>query len=145
MKSLLMLLARCMLCAVFLAAAIHKILHWEATSTQLEQLGLEMIPLLLAGAIAVEIVGALSLLVGSWTRTGAFVLLLFLVPTTLLFHDFWTLTGEAMSEQLHLFLTNCGLIGGLLYVVANGPGRFSRDHRHHRRKSAMQEEEYEEE
>ena len=48
MKSLLMLLARCMLCAVFLAAAAQKILHWEATSVQLKQLGLEMIPLLLA-------------------------------------------------------------------------------------------------
>ena len=88
MKSLLMLLARCMLCAVFLAAAAQKILHWEATSVQLKQLGLEMIPLLLAGAIAVEMIGALSLLIGSWTRTGAFVLLLFMIPTTLLFHDF---------------------------------------------------------
>lgn len=142
MKSLLMLLARWLLCAVFLVAAVYKVLHWEATSLQLEDLDLQMVPLLLAGAIAVEILGGLSLFVGSWTRTGALVLLLFMIPTTLLFHDFWTVAAEQRNEQMHIFFRNCGIMGGLLYVIANGPGRFSRDYRR-RSKERTSEKEYE--
>jgi putative oxidoreductase len=81
--------------------------------------GLPIPSVLAVGAIACLLLGSLSLLLGFKTQIGALLLVLFLIPTTLLFHPFTTDLGN--------FLKNLALIGGLLMVVSYGPGLISVD------------------
>jgi putative oxidoreductase len=116
------LLGRALLCAIFLLSGVGKLIAWDQTAQMMENQGMVAVPFLLAGAIAFELGGGLLLLLGLWARLGAFVLLVFLVPTTLVFHSFWTYEGEQYREQMVHFMKNLAIMGGLLTVFAEGAG-----------------------
>ena len=103
--------------------------------------GMPAVHLFLAGAIAVEIFGGLALLLGCWTRLGALALFLFLIPATLIFHDFRTYEGQAMQNQMTHVLQNATSMGGLPTIVAVGAGPISIDHWLCRRQGVVPEEE----
>jgi uncharacterized membrane protein YphA (DoxX/SURF4 family) len=63
-------------------------------------------------------------LLGYKTRLGAILLILFLIPTTLVFH-----TDFSKEMQVIAFLKNLAIIGGLLMVVYAGAGPISLDER----------------
>jgi putative oxidoreductase len=65
-------------------------------------------------------------LLGIRARIGALALALWLVPTTLLYHAFWTFEeATAYKEQLNAFLRNLVFIAALLLIVRNGSGGLS--------------------
>jgi putative oxidoreductase len=112
---------------VFLVSGLGKLASWSGT---LAYTGAKGVPeILLMGATALEILGALSLLAGWKTRWGVAALVVFLVPVTLVFHDFWASQGAESQLQSVQFLKNTAIGGGLLAVLAAGPGRFSVDAR----------------
>jgi uncharacterized membrane protein YphA (DoxX/SURF4 family) len=76
----------------------------------------------LAMAATCEIVGGLLIFLGMWVRFGALILVLFLIPTTFLFHDFWQLQGPDRALEMTMFLKNLSIIGGLLILLAYGKG-----------------------
>ncbi|HYT56152.1 MAG TPA: DoxX family protein, partial [Verrucomicrobiae bacterium] len=51
-------------------------------------------------------------------RWGALLLFLYLIPVTLIFHNFWAYSGIEMQTQLVNFLKNLSIMGGLLLVAA---------------------------
>jgi putative oxidoreductase len=64
------------------------------------------------------IAGALAVLVGVYPSLGVLAIVTFLVPITVIMHDFWTMEGQArQNEQIH-FLKNVGLIGAALLFLA---------------------------
>jgi putative oxidoreductase len=87
--------------------------------------GMFLIPLFLAAATLVELAGGLSLLLGWKARLGALVLLVYLIPVTFTFHNFWTYPPDKREVQTLFFLHNWALMGGLLFVAACGPGPLS--------------------
>lgn len=125
--SLGLLLGRICLSTIFILAGIGKFLDYEGTAKYMTEAGMTMIPFFLYGAALVEILGGLSLLFGFKTRLGATILLLFLIPTTLIFHAFWNYDGAMRTMQMIEFLKNLAIFGGLFYVVVCGPGRLSID------------------
>lgn len=87
-----------------------------------------MIPALLIGAAVVELIGSLSIIFGYKARAGAILLMLFIIPATYIFHDFWNETNDAaMQLQQIMFLKNLAIFGGLLYIACEGPGRWACD------------------
>ena len=68
--------------------------------------------------------GGLMLLVGYRTRLVALVLAAFSIITAIIFHNAF---GD-QNQFIH-FLKNLAMAGGLLQVVAFGPGHFSFDNR----------------
>lgn len=77
----------------------------------------------------IAIVGGISVLLGLHARVGATLLLIFLVPVTLLMHDFWNVTDPQMAaNQMAHFMKNLSLIGGALLIVFYGSGPISIDH-----------------
>jgi putative oxidoreductase len=121
------LLGRILLSVIFLLSAFGKITHFSGMEQFMASKGLPAVPLLLVLALLTEALGGLSLLLGFKARWGALLLFLFLIPTTLIFHDFWTLTGALRQDMQIHFLKNLAIMGGLLMVAANGPGAFSLD------------------
>jgi putative oxidoreductase len=114
----LVMFGRVLLSIIFLLSGLGKIMDWNGTAQIMASQGLPLIPLLLAGAIVTELAGGLSVLLGWKARWGAWLLFLYLIPTTLIFHDFWAFTGTEMQTQLVNFLKNLSIMGGLLLVAA---------------------------
>jgi putative oxidoreductase len=121
------LVGRVFLAQIFILAGISKIGGWVGTAGYMASKGMPLVPLFLAATIFVEIAGGVSVLAGLRARWGAILLALFLVPVTLVFHDFWAAAGQARMVQSAMFMKNVAIIGGLLTLAAAGPGRFSLD------------------
>lgn len=128
----LLLLARLLLSAIFLASGAMKVADWSRTADHMAAEGMVAVPFLLAGAVALELGAGAGVLVGCGTRLSALALAAFLVPATLIFHDFWTYDGAARQTQMQQFMKNLALTGGLLALAAAGAGRFSIDARRQR-------------
>jgi putative oxidoreductase len=84
----LLLLARLLLSPIFLFSGVMKITDWSGTAAHMTEEGMPLAPVLLAGAIAIEVGAGLGVLLGCGTRWSALALIVFLVPATLVFHDF---------------------------------------------------------
>lgn len=85
--------------------------------------------ILLIVAAVFEILGGLLVLFGIKVRLGATLLILFLIPTTFVFHHFWYLEGDEKGLQTIMFLKNLSIFGGLLLILAFGTGtRLSKPH-----------------
>jgi putative oxidoreductase len=91
---------------------------------------------LLAAATVLEILGAISVLTGWKTRWSTAALVAFLLPVTLVFHDFWAYQGAEAQLQTIQFLKNVSIGGGLLAIFAAGPGALSVDARRSRADTA---------
>jgi putative oxidoreductase len=118
---------RILISAIFLMSGVGKIMDWSGTAQSMENKGMVAVPLFLAGAIALELGGGLAILLGYWTRAAAVALIVFLVPTTLIFHNFWALDGPQQRMELINFMKNLAILGGLLKFAADGAGRVSLD------------------
>jgi putative oxidoreductase len=118
---------RFLLAAPFLPSGAGKIFNFEATAQGMIAEGMPFSQFFLLGAIFLELVGGFLLLLGFKARLAAAMLILFLIPATLIFHDFWTFPADKqMSETIH-FLKNLGILGGLTAIVYYGAGSFSLD------------------
>jgi putative oxidoreductase len=117
------LFGRVFLGLIFLISAINKIADPQGTQQYMMAMGITWMTMLFyLGAVTVELVGSLSLLLGYRSRAGAWLLFLFLIPTTLIFH---TQFGDP-NQMIH-FLKNVSIMGGLLYVASHGAGALSMD------------------
>jgi putative oxidoreductase len=80
-----------------------------------------------------SIAGGLSILLGYRAKLGAWLLVVFLVPVTLMMHKFWTVTDPMMAQiQMILFMKNVAMLGGALLISQLGAGPFSLDARRSR-------------
>jgi putative oxidoreductase len=122
-----MLIGRALIAAIFLLSGVNKLLHLEQTIAHMTEQGIPSASTLAYVAAFAEIAGAASILFGLLTRLGAIGLILFMVPATLIFHDFWTFPAQEQQQQLINFMKNLAIIGGLSLLVATGAGRYSLD------------------
>lgn len=127
-QGLLSLVGRVMLTAVFLTSAIgNKIPNFQQIVQFMVGEGVPAPKVMLAGAIVFLILGSMLVILGWKARWGATMLLVFLVLAAYFFHDFWTMQGDALQEQMIQFMKNLALMGAMVFVIANGPGAGSLD------------------
>ena len=82
----------------------------------------------LSGIIALA--GGLSILLGYRAKIGAWLIVLFLVPVTLIMHRFWTVHDPVMAQtQMVMFMKNLAILGGALLISQFGAGPLSLDAR----------------
>ena len=80
----------------------------------------------LSGVIA--LMGGLSVLLGYQTRVGAWLLVIFLIPVTLMMHNFWAMADARTFEiERAMFLRNVTMLGGALLICYFGGGPLSLD------------------
>jgi len=108
-------LGRVLVAALFVAALPAKFSNFAGTAAFIASRGIPepLASVLLVAAILVLITGSILLVFGSNTVLGASLLLLFLVPTTLIFHTV-PIDGS--------FLTNLALIGALILAITRAWG-----------------------
>src|ERR1041384_349878 len=105
-----------------------KFAAWDQTLGYVAGYGLPWPSVSLFLAAAIEILAGLGILFGLGARASATLLFLYLIPVTLVFHSFWTVSGPERQMQIVNFLKNLTIMGGLLMLVAHGPGRWSIDY-----------------
>lgn len=111
------LVARILLSGLFLWSGVSKIFNFGGTEGYMQAYGMPLTSLFLIAAIAVELGGGLSLLLGYRARLGAIALIVFTLIATLIFH-----TDLADPMQQIMLMKNLAIVGGLLMVVQHGPG-----------------------
>ena len=116
------LAARICLSLIFFKAGISHITGFSGFVELISSQGLPLAGLLAVGTIVFQLLGAISLVLGFKADIGAILLIIFLIPASLMFHN---PIGD--PSQWNAFLKNIGLIGGLLMVIYAGAGALSID------------------
>ena len=116
----LLLLSRICLSAIFLWSGINKIMNPVATLEKMSDYGMPLTSIFLVAAIALEIIGGLSVLLGIKPRWGSAMLVTFLIPATLIFH-----TNFSTEIEQAMFLKNLAMLGGLLMLIQHGGGNIA--------------------
>ncbi len=118
-QDIIALLGRALLSAIFIISGWGKVTGFAGTAGYIASKGMPLPELMAAGAIAVELIGGIALLVGFKPRWAAAAIFLFLIPTTFIFHP-PGVPAEAIS-----FMKNLSIMGGMAMVYALGGGRLS--------------------
>ncbi len=125
--STVLLLGRLLVGALFLVAGLRKAMSIAPTAGYMAKNGVPMAEVLVYGAVLLEILGGLALILGWKTRAVAWVLAIFVIVITPIFHGFWTFPPEQFVGKLNHFLKNLAVIGGLFYIASLGAGSISLD------------------
>jgi len=114
-KSFLDFFSRVSISAIFISAIPGKINDFERTVEYISSKGIPetISSILLVGAITCLILGSGFFIFGEKQKIGSFFLLLFLIPTTIIFHLF-------PFHQRAVFM-NLGLTGGLIIAAIRDP------------------------
>ena len=139
-KTLCVFLGRLFISVAFLTSALKKVFTWQQAQSDFstvlsdwlahlnsfpffQQLVADLLPIstgLLAVMTLMEFFGGIFLLFNIKARFGVFLLLIFFIPATILFHQFWFFQGDKRELELLLFMKNIAIIGGLFYALACG-------------------------
>jgi len=125
--SIVPLVGRILISSVFILAGIGKISGFSGEEGFVASKHLPLPAVALGIAMIVELVGGLAILAGLYTRFTAWIVFLYMIPTTFLFHNFWTMQGAARDDNMLHFEKNIAIMGGLLILAAFGAGAFSID------------------
>jgi len=109
---------RSLLGVLFLLSGIFKISGFAGVAGWMSSAGLPLASVLLTLTIAVEVGSGLTLITGWNARWGALVLALFLVPVSLVFHNFWSADAANYQNQFNHFFKNIAILGGMLVVFS---------------------------
>jgi putative oxidoreductase len=121
------LIGRILVAVTFVVSGYGKIAGYAATAGVMAGKGLPLVDALLPLTILVEMGAGLAIVIGWKTRWAAPALVAFTAVATLVFHNFWSAApDQAMMQQIS-FMKNLSIIGGLLLLVAFGPGRYAVD------------------
>ena len=114
-KSFLDFFSRVSITAIFISAIPSKINNFEKTVEYISSKGIPdpISSMLLVGAILCLIFGSGFFIFGENQRIGSVFLLLFIIPTTIIFHVF--------PFHQRAVLMNLGLIGGLIIAALREP------------------------
>ena len=122
MNGLVALAGRILIALIFLLSGIDKFVHYAPTLGYMQKAGLPFPEFLLVISAILETVAALAIIAGWKTRWAAALLVLWMIPATLVFHN-----PAAGQEAMIHFMKNVSMIGGFLMLCAAGAGRYSLD------------------
>jgi putative oxidoreductase len=112
---------------IFIVSGYGKIGDFAQTAGYMANKGLPAADLLLVATIIIELGGGLMIFLGWKARWAALVIFLWLIPVTLIFHNFWGVDPAQLRNQMNHLLKNLAIMGGMLGLLAYGSGPFSLD------------------
>jgi len=124
----LVLLGRILYSLIFLEAILS---NFSASSiAKAADKGMPMSNILVPAAGIMAFAGGLSIVLGYKAKLGAWLIILFLVPVTLMMHNFWAVSDPmAHQMQMIMFMKNVSMLGGALLISQFGTGPWSLDAR----------------
>jgi putative oxidoreductase len=124
----LILIGRILFALIFITAAPRHFSH-EGIQHATE-LGVPFAAVLVPISGIMALAGGISVAAGYKARWGAWLLVGFLVPVTVMMHSFWKLQDPAaIHVQQAMFAKNVSMLGAALLLTQFGSGEFSLDGR----------------
>ncbi len=122
---ILLLIGRIFFGGYFIMAGYNHLANLQAMSGYAKYKNVPAPGLAVGGTGVMLVLGGLSVVLGLLPVLGLLLLILFLIPTSLMMHNFWTIEdpAERIAEQVN-FLKNIGLTGAslaLMYGAASWP------------------------
>ena len=119
MKNLLTNIARIFLALYFLLPGIGKFIAWDDQVALMEAHNMKMIPLLLAFAGVIQIIGGVSLLFKKYVVVCSLSFAAMTIVINLNLHYFWNIYEVVNAErETQNFFKNLGIFAGLLLLAA---------------------------
>jgi putative oxidoreductase len=126
-QNMMTLIGRVLIALLFIPAGVSKLMGFAGTVGYIASKGVPVPELCAALAIGAELGLGLLLLIGWQARWAALGLAIFVAVITPLFHNFWAMEAAQKMMNQQSFFKNIAVVGGLLFIVAFGPGGFSLD------------------
>jgi len=121
------LVARILLSLMLVWSGIGKVMAFTYMAGYAAAKGLPAPGLAIGAAAAIEILGGLAVIFGFKTKLAAWVIFLYLIPVTFVFHNFWAVQGPDHIDSMIHFMKNVTIMGGFLMLAAFGAGAYSFD------------------
>ena len=122
-------LGRIMFSGIFLLGGINHFVQYQQMVDDALSNNVPAAEVLVPLTGGMILLGGLSLLLGLQARLGAWLLVLFLIPTAFLMHHFWDVTDPQMAGiQMAHFMKNISLAGAALLLTRLGSGTGSLGH-----------------
>ena len=101
--------------------------HFNSQTIQLaSQSGVPFASLLVPLSGLICLIGGLSILLGYKAKIGAWLIITFLLSTSLIMHAFWSIQDPiSASIEKIMFLKNISMLGGALFITYFGSGPIS--------------------
>ncbi len=117
----LVLLGRLFYSAIFIGSGIG---HFSSQTIQYAQMhGLSMAGFLVPFSGVLALLGGVSILLGYKARLGACLIIIFLIPVTLIMHNFWDVQEPGLRlMQQAMFMKNLSLLGAAFLIAYWGAG-----------------------
>jgi len=117
---------RVLLALLFVTSGFGKLTSFAGTAgymaAKMPMLPIPLVDALLVATIAIELGGGLLIMLGWQARLAALAIVVFLVPVTVVFHNFWAVEESQRMIQQIMFMKNLSIMGGMLLIAAFGPG-----------------------
>jgi putative oxidoreductase len=112
-----LVLGRFLMSVIFILSGGFKLIQFAGSASMMAGKGIPLAKLALVISLIIEIGGGIALLTGFRVRQIAPIMALWLVPVTLVFHNFWAYQGADQQNQMANFLKNVAIMGGLLVAA----------------------------
>ena len=127
-KGAVVVLGRLLFAAIFLMSGLEHFTRQTISYAESQGVPLASMFVPLSGLLAIA--GGLCILLGYRAKLGAWLIVLFLVPVTLMMHRFWAVSDPTVAQmQMIMFLKNVSMLGGALLITQLGAGPLSLDSR----------------
>ena len=119
LKNLLINIGRVLLALYFLLPGIGKFIAWDNQVALMEAHDMKMVPVLLAVAGIIQILGSISLLLNKYVVICALGFAAMTILININLHDFWNVyEGVNVEREAQNFYKNLGIFAGLLLLAA---------------------------
>ncbi len=122
------LIARILYSMIFIIFGLFHFTNLQGMSQYAASQGVPAATLMTIITGILLVVGGVSVLLGYKARWGAWLLVIFLVPTAFIMHNFWAISDPMQSSnQMAHFMKNLSLAGAALLIAYFGSGPMSLD------------------
>lgn len=128
-RSLLLLIARIALVALFIIFGYPKLLGFQGTVQYMASSGAPVPMQSAIIAVIMEVPAAILIVLGFFTRPLAVIFIFYTLGTAVIGHHYWDMSGDAVVPNMINFYKNISIAGGFLLLAIAGPGAISIDRR----------------
>jgi len=117
------LAGRILISLIFIMSGLGKVFQFDGQVAYAASQGVPLASLAIIISIIAELAAAAMIVFGYKARLGAFILLLWMIPVSLMMHAFWNIE-DPMAQQMNMimFMKNLSMMGAMLLIMSFGPG-----------------------
>jgi putative oxidoreductase len=108
-----------LLCLFFLISGFSKIFRTKMMVEYATSKHLPMPAISVILAAIIELGSGLAVIIGYQAAIASWILFVYLIPTSLIFHNFWAASEAEKQNQFINFMKNLAIMGGLLILAAH--------------------------